>query len=196
MKVKLAVVFVGIALLLLFGFRRLLFHKMMSDDDERPPIIVHNGSLIFETKKHWKKDTSGTHRYNPDHPNGHSVGMYSVVLTGSSTAGCTGTTLTGFDVSIEYRADSNAPAKTFQLTRKLVFTSGGSVKKDPSLESPEDLTIANGTGSAPSQLIYPVGDEGWISNVTIVGTSTTSCAFAKPTAAERPLVNVEIRPIL
>jgi hypothetical protein len=194
MTVKLVLVTAGIAVLLAFSFRRLLFHRLFGDDDERPPIIVHNGSLLFDSAKNWKKDTSGTHRYRPDHPNGHSVGIYSVKLTGSSTAACTGTTLSGTDVFIDYLADANAPVKQFHLYRKYVFGSGMSVKKDPSLDSPEELTIVNGTGSAPAQLVYPVGNEGWISNVTV---GSTSCAFTRPpNETARKAVRVDITPQL
>jgi hypothetical protein len=112
-----------------------------------------------------------------------------VVLTGSSTAACTGTTLNGLEVFIDYRADATTPAKQFHLYRKLTFTTPATVKREPALDSPEPLTIVP---TAPTRLVYPVGPDGWISNVTI---GTTSCAFAQPaTPADRLLVRVDITP--
>lgn len=192
LKVKVAVAMLGIAALLAFGFRKLLFHKLLDDDDERPPIIVRNGSLLFESKKNWKKDPSGTHRFKPDHPGGHTVGLYSVTLIGSSSPGCTGTTLSGLEVFVDYLADPTASAKQFHLYRKLTLTLPGTVKKEPALDSPEALTNVPGTGSAPAQLVYPVGDQGWISNVTV---GSVSCAFTRPAStADRLAVRVEITP--
>jgi hypothetical protein len=190
--VKVAVALLIIAALFAFGLRRLLVHKMFDQDEDRPPIIVHNGSLLFDTAKNWKRGHPSIHRFKPDHPRGHSVGSYSVVLTGSSTAACTGTTLTGLEVFVDYRADPQAAVKQFHLYRRLTFTTPGTVKKEPSLDSPEPLTIVPGTGSAPSQLVYPVGNDGWISNVTV---GSVSCAFTRPaTPADRSAVRVEITP--
>ena len=177
-----------VAALLAFSLRRLLVHKLFDDDDERPPIIVHSGSLVFESAKNWKKDPSGNHRFRPDHPRGHSVGLYSVVVSGSTTAACNGTTLTGLEVFIDYRADPAAPARQFHLYRKLTFSTPGTVKREPALDSPEPLTNLPATGSAPAQLVYGTGGQGWIANVTV---GSTSCTF---TAADRLKVNVDIRP--
>lgn len=183
-----AVTLVVIAALFAFGLRRLMVHKMFDDDDERPPIIVHSGSLVFESAKNWKKDPSGNHRFKPDHPRGHSVGLYSVAVSGSTTAACNGTTLTGLEVFIDYQADATAAVKQFHLYRKLTLTTPGTVKREPALDSPEQLTNLPGTGSAPARLVYGAGGQGWIANVTV---GSASCAF---TAADRLKVSVEIRP--
>jgi len=189
-KVKVAVVLLGIAALLAFGFRRVLFHKMFAEDEDRPPIIVHNGSLLFDSAKNWKKDPSGTHRFKLDHTKGASVGVYSVVMTGSSTPSCTAATLSGFDVFVDYLADSTAQVKRFHLSRVTVPTPP--VKREPVLDSPEPLTNVPAAGTTPAQLVYPAGPEGWISNVTV---GSVSCAFNKPAdAAARQAVRVEITP--
>jgi hypothetical protein len=187
--IKVAAFTLGIVLLLAFLFGAPLMHMMFGDDDERPPIIVRNGSLIFESDKDWMTDPSGTHRFKPDHAKGKSVVDYSVVVTGSSTAACTGATLTGTDVFVDYLASASAPSKQFHFFRKLHM---GKMKHEPVLDSPDALTVVPQAGTAPAQLVYPAGPEGWISNVTV---GTASCAFSQPAdATARKAVRVEIKP--
>jgi hypothetical protein len=197
MKVKVAIALVALTALATFGLRKVLFHKILDEDDERPPIIVHNGSLVFENEKNWKKDPSRL-RYKLDHPRGKTVGSYSVVMIGSSTAACIGKTLSGTEVLVDYRADSAAAVKQFHLQRAWQFAMPpGTLKREPALDSTETMTIVAGTGTTPSQLIYAVGPEGWISNVTVSDPSgPISCAFPQPpNPAARAAVKVEITPI-
>jgi hypothetical protein len=190
--VKVALALVGIALLVAFLFRRVVFHKLFDEDDERPPIIVHNGSLVFESQKNWKKHPSKLH-YRLDHPTGASLRSYSVQVTGSITPACAGTTLTEVEVFVEYRADATAPVKQFHLDRAFTFAlPPATVKREPLLDSPEPLTMVPGSGTAPAKLIYEVGEQGWISNVKV---GTVSCAFKQPASpAERAAVSVTITP--
>jgi hypothetical protein len=191
--VKVVLALVGITLLAAFLFRRIVFHKLFDEDDERPPIIVLNGSLMFESQKNWKKDPAG-HRFKPDHPRGRSVGSYMVMVTGSSTPACSGTTLNGLEVFVDYLADAAAPVKQFHLYRRLAFSMPGTVKREPALDSPEPLTNLPATGTTAARLVYPVGPEGWISNVRV---GNTSCAFTRPAnEAARKAVRVEIKPAL
>lgn len=180
-------------------------------DEDRPPIIVRDGSAIFEGgdqenphkgKKDWKTTSNGTapppYRWRPDHDKGASVVKFTVMVAGFDPDHCPQSTLPGDDVDIEYTPSVGAPTHLH-----VVHAPDPSGKKDePQVVSPTDLPIVTPTPATtttttvtsglPQQLVYDQGNKGWISNVTVGG---VSCGFHQPdTDNLRTAVRITIFP--
>lgn len=167
------------------------------DDDERPPIIVRNGSLIFDGG-----EVPNTHTWSKDafldewKPAQHAKGVRSLDVTFTavtSPPACAGTTMSGKEVLIEYRVDpAGAPSAVMRvhLRRKhLIF------KREPKIDSNgKDLVLREHTSITPTppMLVYEDGAKGWISKVTV---DRAPCEFAPPPdEAARLAFRVRIQP--
>lgn len=174
-------------------------------DDERPPIIVRNGTLIFDSGdasgpatqwKAWKKDTIGN-QWKPDHDTGKHVLEFEVTLSGfTSPPVCATTALRGEEVHIKYKKSANDTNPIdFRVYIRKKVGSPNNGRREPKIDSPEPVTAAT-TGSAPPTLTYDDQGAGWVSEVT-VGTNP-SCALPDPDPqndAERRARRIRIRTI-
>jgi hypothetical protein len=180
-----------------------------SEDDDRPPIIVHNGSLIFDggegtNVRPWSKDAF-LGEWKPDHDEAKGVRTLEVKFEAvpAPAPACAAATLSGREVLIEYRVNPNGNPLTemrVHLRRKHLLG-----KKEPKVDSngaplnPVQATIGSPPVSIPT-LVYPDSPSasggsaapGWISKVTVDG---TACAFAQPpNEAARLAFKVRIQP--
>jgi hypothetical protein len=167
-----------------------------SDDEDRPPIIVHNGSLIFDggegaEVKTWAKDAF-LGEWKPRHDDAKGVRTLEVkfVAVPAPAPACGSTTMSGEDVTIEYRvsaAGNPSAVMRLHLRRKHLFG-----KKEPKVDSNGKEMKLVETAGVPPMLVYEDNAPGWISKVTVGG---TSCAFDKPlTEPERLAFRVKIQP--
>jgi hypothetical protein len=173
---------------------------MQGGNDDRPPIIVRNGSLIFdggepthpEKWKEWSKDAF-LGEWKPKHDDGNPVQRFQVTFEGlTSTSSCSSTTvLTGEDVRIEYSNPTGTETTRIRLRirKKDVFG-----KPEPKIAPGSvTLTSAPASGSTPPTLTYADNAQGWISKVTVSG---TECSFNQPTSeAARTAFRVRIVPV-
>ena len=168
-----------------------------ADDDERPPIIVHSGSLIFEggvvPKTHsWAKDAI----LDEWKPAGHFKGVKSMDVTFagvSSPPACAATTMSGKEVLIEYRVSPTGdPSAVMRVHLRRKYLIG---KREPKIDpNGKKLTLREHTSITPTppMLVYEDGAPGWISKVTVGG---TSCEFARPPdETARLALRVRIQP--
>jgi hypothetical protein len=138
------------------------------EDEERPPIIVRNGSLIFEsgdaasndpeekTGKPWKQ-VDGS--WQPDHNKGKKTKWFVVTIQGGTSGACPGAGMTQ-EIVITYTKDSTDTKFTIKPKGR---NNGGNGPKAPAIET--TATLQQGGSSANPQLIFdPVG--GAISNVS------------------------------
>jgi hypothetical protein len=190
-------VLAGAALLAAFGAALLIAQG--SEDDDRPPIIVHNGSLIFDggegaNSKTWSKDTF-LGEWKPRHDEAKGVRALEVkfVAPYSPAPACASSTLTGEEVRIEYRVDATGnPSAVMRvhLRKKHWF-----FKKEPKIDTDgKKMTLLEHTSLSPTppMLVYEDGAPGWISKVTVDG---TACEFAKPAdETARKAFRVRIQP--
>lgn len=163
-----------------------------SDDEDRPPIIVHNGSLIFDggegsNAKTWVKDMF-LGEWKPDQNEAKGVRALAVTFAGvSSPSACATSTMSGEEVLIEYRGSPTANTATVMrvhLRRRHLIG-----KKEPKVDpNGKEMKLLEHTTITPSppMLVYednagmgpgPSAGGGWISKVTV---GTNSCAFTQP----------------
>jgi hypothetical protein len=190
-------VLAGVALIAALGAGFLIAQG--SGEDDRPPIIVHNGSLIFDggegaNSKTWSKDTF-LGEWKPRHDEAKGVKSLEVkfVAPYPPAPSCAGSTLSGEEVLIEYRVDAAGnPAAVMRvhLRKKHLF-----FKREPKLDTGgKKMTLLEHTSLQPTppMLVYEDGAQGWISKVTVDG---TSCEFAKPAdETARKAFRVRIQP--
>jgi hypothetical protein len=194
-----AAVIAAVVVLAVVGY---LYHILEGDDD-RPPVVVNNGSVIFnggdpgdpDTVKinwhDWKQDSGGS-QWKPDFPGGFNVDHYEVTVT---KAGQVCTSAKGDTVAIAYTVDGGnppPPAATFTI----LISSGG--RREPKVD-PGGLTMTptslvtgpNGVNTVPAKLTYSTN--GYISNVTVSssGTPTGSCQFTS--RADTPVITAQPR---
>lgn len=165
--------------------------------DDRPPIIVRDGSLIFEGG-----EGSTTHSWSKDaflgewKPSAHWKGVRALEVTFRevpSPSACATSTLSGEEVLIDYRVNSDGPPSAVMrvhLRRKhLIF------KREPKIDSNgKELVLREHTSITPTppMLVYEDGSPGWISKVTVDG---TPCEFVRPpTEPARLAFRVRIQP--
>jgi hypothetical protein len=162
-----------------------------AEDDDRPPIIVHNGSLIFDGGQ--TGPTTGpeqgpvlTHSWSKDlfldewKPSQHAKGVRRLAVTfvPKTAPACAASAMTGEEVRIEYRVSPTGdPSAVMRvhLRRKHWFG-----KREPKIDpNGKELTLREHTSITPTppMLVYDDRAPGWISKVTVDG---TSCEFARP----------------
>ena len=164
--------------------------------NDRPPIIVRDGSIIFDggepsRSKPWSRDTF-LGEWKPDHPDGPPVKEFRVTFAGMTPpAGCS-SPLTGAAVLVDYSiADGNGSRvdATFNVhIRKKNLFGKPEPKIDPAGASLAQLPAS----SAPPAIFYGQTVAGWISRVEVGG---TPCAFGQPNAEERKNFRVRIQPV-
>ncbi len=144
-----------IAVVLLgFAFALGLFDR--NGDEERPPIIVRNGSIVFENdlvgstgqSKHWVP--SGSHKWKPDHDKGLRVREFHVTFTGVECD-----PMTGQPVDI-----TRSTGESFQVKREGVF------RVDPKDKAPQDATMTP-DNSLPKATLTSDDAGGYITEVRI-----------------------------
>jgi hypothetical protein len=153
------------------------------DDDDRPPIIVHNGSLIFDggegtNFKTWSKDAI-LGEWKPRHDEAKSARSLRVTFTGvSSPPACATSAMSGEEVLIEYRVsptgNPSAVMRVHLRRKHLIF------KKEPKVDpNGKEMTLLEHTSltPVPPMLVYEDHAKGWISKVTV---GSTPCEFAQP----------------
>lgn len=171
----------------------------LGSDEDRPPIIVHNGSLVFDagdpqdaTKrwKEWKQD-AGAPRWRPVHPKGHSVASYSVTVAGAANPDACGTAaMSTTEVFIDYTLDAGGAGPRAHVYRDPVTGSNNKTKWEPAVDGPATMTVVAATPTSPGEIVYP--NPGYISSA-IVG--NTTCTFKKPeNESERRFVRITIQP--
>ena len=113
------------------------------DDDDRPPVIVRNGSAIFQGGdpavpskwKDWSKDILGN-QWKPDHPKGKPVERFDVTFVNvPAPSTCATPVLQGTEVQLEYLSATGAePTKmSVYIKRKFSFPDFG--KREPKVDS-------------------------------------------------------------
>jgi len=161
--------------------------------EERPPIIVRNGSILFENgdpsdsstlKSHWHdwaQDLT-TPKWKPDHDDGYHVNSYQVTTTG--VIGCS--PLTGREVTINYTlTDNSVKAFTFAIQKK--FGMKAYNRKEPKLNpgnvslTATPMDVAN---NVPARLTF--AESGYISKV-FTDTNATGCSFG---STDRPKITI------
>ena len=149
--------------------------EALAGDDDRPPIIVRNGSVIFDggdpkgdpkTWKAWKKDILGE-QWKPDHDNGRKVREYQVSYSGfSNPPACTTTTTSGQEVLVDYTTSGGTVTMKMYIQVKIGFPGFG--KREPKIDSsPNVLTMTPGTSTSPPDLSFGNPNEGYVSKVTV-----------------------------
>jgi hypothetical protein len=160
-----------------------------SEEDDRPPIIVHNGSLIFDGGQTAPATGPGpvlTHSWSKDlfldewKPRQHakSVRRLAVTFVPNTSPACAASTMTGEEVLIEYRVNPTGdPSAVMRVHLRRRYLIG---KREPKIDpNGKELTLREHTSITPMppMLVYDDGARGWISKVTVAG---TSCEFARP----------------
>jgi hypothetical protein len=97
-----------------------------SDDEDRPPIIVKNGSLVFQSGteprpgKSWK--AQGNRNWQTNHGNGKRVSTFQLYFIGGkvkdSDDPCRPTTATDFTVKLDHDGNSATDPIDYQVTRR------------------------------------------------------------------------------
>ncbi len=178
--------------------------------EDQPPIIVRDGSVIFEggDSNNPKKgqDTwvqlSSPQQWKAIKNNAHHVASFTVYVAGvvdpNPTTGCPQTTMPGDAVEIDYSTGSLTPPTA--LTFHVVHTDDGNGHHSPQVNADDKSGLTAGTttsGSAPPQLLADVGGQGWIAKVIATDPNTgasVTCNLPKPLAENRSLVRVTIVP--
>jgi len=170
-----------------------------SDDEDRPPIIVRDGSLIFDggegaNSKSWDKDLF-LGEWKPRHGEAKGVRTLEVKfqMVPSPAPACAAATLSGREVLIEYRLNpAGNPLAEMRVHLRKKYWFG---KSEPKVDSNgKELKLVEHTSLTPTPpaLVYEDGNAGWISKVTVDG---TACAFAQPpNEAARLAFKVRIQP--
>lgn len=199
--------FAAAALLAVLGVG-LVIAQGSDDDDDRPPIIVRNGSLIFDggeganTRTFAKDAILGEWKPRQDDAKGVRTLEVKFAAVPSPAPACGAATMSGEEVLIEYRPNAAANAATVMrvhLRRKHLIG-----KKEPKIDpngKPLKLLEHTSITPTPPMLVYeddrgitPVPPllGGWISKVTV---DATSCEFVQPTSeAARLAFRVRIQP--
>jgi len=192
---KHAVNLLGAALLVALGSALLLAKG--AEEDDRAPIIVRNGSLIFDggegtTTHSWSKDAF----LGEWKPNQHAKGVHTLEVTFAavtSPSACATSTMKGKDVLIDYRVSPTGPPSAVMrvhLRKKHLIG-----KREPKIDpNGKQMTLVENTGGtpAPPKLVYEDRAPGWISKVTVDG---AACEFVQPpNEAARLAFRVKIQP--
>ena len=99
-------------------------------DEDRPPIIVKNGSILFENDMTWVPN--GTRRWKPDHQQGKKVNRFDVTFTGVQCAPVSGKKV------VITRTNGNVQEE-YEVRRKGIFT------VVPDVKAPVDMDVDNNT---------------------------------------------------
>jgi hypothetical protein len=150
-------------------------------DEERPPIIVKNGSIIFENQlatsgtgsgRSFDWTPSGNRRWKPDHENGKRIAEFYVTFRGVDCA-----PMTGNPVHIT-RQTAQSVTEVYQVIRQGFF------RVDPKVVTPDDMKIDN---SLPLKTLTSLDDGGSITEVAI---GTSKCPIP---ADKKPEITIEPR---
>jgi hypothetical protein len=182
-------------------------YKPMDGTDDQPPIIVRNGSLIFEAgdsdnpnkgQDTWTKVDSS--HWKADHSMGFDVTGFTVYVAGViDPANCKQTTIRADDVEIDYTTGSSQMVfhvtheddGTGKHTEPHVHANAAVLAPPPGVTLiPQLLADANGNGTGTGTgLITRVASD------DPNGKPLISCSFPKPGSdAERNLVRITVVP--
>lgn len=148
-------------------------------DEERPPIIVRNGSIVFENQlvsgpstgqsKLWVP--SGTRKWKPDHKEGKRISGFDVTFNGVDCA-----PMSGHPVRIT-RTNGAGGNETYEIKREGLF------RVDPKVQAPVDMTVDN---SIPKTTLTSKDTGGAITEVRIANTTCNIPSTSKPNIVITP----------
>jgi hypothetical protein len=153
------------------------------EDEERPPIIVKNGSLIFESGdasstdsdekkgKPWKRTGND---WQPDHQKAKKSKWFAVSITGGSGTACPAFAMTQ-EVVIKYKETGGAES-TFYLKAK----DRGNGAKAPTIEG-QNLAVQDNTSDNP-KLVFGTAGGGAMSNVSFTAAAGGDANCTSPTS--------------
>jgi hypothetical protein len=164
-----------------------MFFDEPVDDDDRPPIIVRNGSLIFENGdgmrpgKPWKEITAGNETWwRMDHPKGHWPGYFDVSFNGGTIDG-TNPCPTAYspEITVYFQGEGDP----YRVTKRPRNPNGNDKKLDP---------VVLGTGlTADNTQTYPrltKADTEGIDRVVWTTGPNTSATCSGPSEAKIEIV--------
>lgn len=168
----------------------LYMYAQSDDTEDRPPIIVRDGSAIFEGgdsenpgkgQKDWKSVGNATDNvWKPVQDNGHNVSGFTVYVAGFDVKNCPQSTLAGNDVQIEYTPGGIVAQTPKVFTIQHSPVGGGNNKNEPELDAPVKLAPGSSASGFP-QLTYSDAPGGWISKVSVTTKKgSLPCGFLQP----------------
>ena len=157
-----------------------------ADDDDRPPIVVNNGSIVFDNGdpddvfehwRPWKPDSDGSGRWRSDHDNGKTTNSFFVVIRGvpPATAECAKIQRAS-EVWIDFTPDGQKPLR-FHLWRDHIYQPPVTFKYEPVLEPPSGITSKSGTAPAATGLQPPMVTFGGSGAITLVKIDALECTI-------------------
>lgn len=124
-------------------------------DEDRPPIVVKNGSIIFENDRDWVP--GATRAWTLDQPKGKAVTTFDVSFKSVSCASTSGTVVTII------RTSAGGQTQTYKVIR-----TGGS-RPEPLINAPVDMDVDN----VPARKTLTSRDSGGaITEVKVAGGTT------------------------
>jgi hypothetical protein len=173
--------------------------------DDQPPIIVSDGSIIFEggdkynPKKGndaWTQGSKSKQQFHAVNSNGFKVQSFTAYVAGVADSGCQ-TTLAGDAIEIDYNlaSPSTTPTWKFKIQHGDDETSQHNIAPEVDGDPNSDLAGVPTVPGAPPQLVADANGKGSIAKVIALDTTSSATATCTiPTDANRSFVRITVVP--
>lgn len=167
----------GLAFLGFVAYVLRMFQEPPNGDEDRPPIVVKNGSIVFENQlvaqkaashsKDWISDGGSARKWKPDHTAGRWTKGFDVSF--SSEVACAA--MQGNPVTIRRRTAAG-------VVQQFEIKASGGFRSDPKIKAPVDMDADN---TVPRKTLKTRDAGGAITEVEVGGTTCTIPAGSEAT---------------